>query len=103
MELEITWKRAVAVWWAYLWRNLIVIAIAMIIGGIIGGMLGYIMEMLGASVETIRSISIPLGAIIGLAISIIPVKMILGKDFGEFRLVLVKKDSAINSLISLER
>jgi hypothetical protein len=35
----------------------------------------------------------PIGAIMGIAISVVPMKMILGKDFGQFRLVLVAKDS----------
>jgi hypothetical protein len=93
MELEVTWKRAAKVWWSYLWRNLIAIIVAMVIGGIIGAILGFVLGALGASIETIQIITMPIGAIIGLLISIVPIKMILGKDFGEFRLVLVQAKS----------
>jgi len=93
MELEITWNRAVRVWWSYLWRNLIAIVVAMLVGGLVGFIGGLVMGALGASIETVQFVTAPMGAIIGLLISIVPMKMILGKDFGEFRLVLLKKDS----------
>ena len=93
MELEITWKRAAKVWWSYLWRNLIAIVGAVIIGAIVGGIFGFILGMFGASKETIQVVVAPIGFIIGLGISIVPLKLILGKDFGEFRLVLIKNVS----------
>ena len=91
MELEITWKRATRVWWSYLWRNLIALIAAAVLGGIFGFIMGFILAMLGVSSETVQLIVIPVGFIIGLLISIVPMKMILGKDFGEFRLVLLQK------------
>ena len=90
MELEVTWKRAIVVWWAYLWRNLLAIIAGVIIGAIIGGILGFILGAMGTSVETIRTVTMPIGFVLGLLISIVPIKMILNKDFGEFRLVIVK-------------
>jgi xanthine/uracil permease len=91
MELEITWGRVVRVWWAYCWRNLIAIVVAMILGGIVGFIIGFMMTMLGASITEVQYVTAPLGALIGLALSVIPMKMILGKDFGEFRLALISK------------
>jgi hypothetical protein len=93
MELEITWRRALRIWWSYLWRNLIAIIVAMLLGGIVGFVIGFILGSLGISVETIQLITAPIGAVIGLVISVFPLKMILGKDFGEFRLVLVKNET----------
>ncbi|MDO8328853.1 MAG: hypothetical protein Q7T36_00075 [Fluviicoccus sp.] len=91
MEVEITWGRVFRIWWAYLWRNLIAIIAAMIIGGIIGGILGAILGAMGVSLSTIQMIAGPIGLICGLMISVFPIKMILGKDFGDFRLVLIRK------------
>lgn len=91
MELEVTWGRAVRVWWSFLWRNLIAILAAMLIGAIVGAILGFILGAAGVPVATIKMIGMPIGALIGLAISIVPVKLILGLDYGEFRLVLVSK------------
>lgn len=91
MELEITWSRAVRVWWSYLWRNLFAIAVAMLIGMVVGGVIGFILGMMGVSIRTIQIVVAPIGFVLGVAISIVPIKMILGKDFGEFRLVLLAK------------
>jgi hypothetical protein len=92
MEVEITWARVVRVWWAYLWRNLIVIILGAIAGGIVGFILGFILGAMGIATSTIQLVTAPLGGLIGLALSVIPMKMILGKDFGPFRLVLVSKE-----------
>ena len=95
MELEITWSRTVRVWWSYLWRNLIAIVVSMLIGMVIGAVIGFILGAMGVSVRTIQIIVAPIGFVIGLAISIVPLKMILGKDFGEFRLVLLAKQPPV--------
>ena len=78
-------------WWSYLWRNLIAIVVSMLIGMVIGAVIGFILGAMGVSVRTIQVIVAPIGFVIGLGISIVPLKMILGKDFGEFRLVLLAK------------
>ena len=70
----------------------------MITGGIVGAILGVTLGALGVSVETIQIIVMPVGFIIGLAISIIPLKMILGKDFGEYRLVLISKETQVEQV-----
>jgi len=89
MELEVTWRRAVQVWWAYFWRNLLALAATMVVGMILGAVLGLALAAAGVSKETVPLVSGPIGALFGVAISIIPVRLILGKDFGEFRLVLL--------------
>ena len=94
METEITWGKATKVWWSIMWRNLIAIFAAMIIGGIIGGIMGVIMGAAGVPVETIQIIAAPIGFIIGIAVSIVPIKMVLGKSYGDFRLVLVENTNA---------
>jgi type III secretory pathway component EscS len=96
VELEITWSRVARIWWSYLWRNLIAIVGAVIIGAIVGLVFGFVLGTLGVETETIKMIVQPIGFLIGLGISIIPLKLILGKDFGEFRLVLVSTDGQSN-------
>jgi len=84
MELEITWKRAVSVWWAYLWRNLVTAIVAAIAGMFLGFFLGLIASALGVPVQAIRPLCALLGFAIGLTASVVPVKLILGKDSGSF-------------------
>lgn len=97
MELEVTWKRATKVWWSYFWRNILAIIAAMIIGGVVGGILGFILGVLGASTDIVKVVAAPIGFIIGLGISIVPIKMIIGKDYGAFRLVLVETTPSENT------
>jgi len=92
MELDITWSRTIKVWWAYFWRSLIAVIAAVIVGAIVGFILGFIMGAMRVDPDTIQYVASPIGAIIGIGFSIIPMKMILGKDFGQFRLVLVSKE-----------
>lgn len=91
MELEVTWGRAIRVWWAFLWRNLIAILLAMLLGGVLGFIIDYIIAAAGGVITKIQIILGSIGSILGLGTSIVPIKMILGKDFGEFRLVLAAK------------
>ena len=91
MELEITWERAVRVWWSYLWRNLIAVLASMVICGILGGILGFIGAIIHVPSGALYVLIMIISFVIGLGISIVPMKMILGKDFGEFRLLLVGK------------
>jgi len=89
MELDITWNRAAKVWLAYFWRHLIAIICSVPIGFVLGGIIGLILGRLGVSADTIKIVAGPLGFVIFILASIIPAKLILGKNFGEFRLVLV--------------
>jgi hypothetical protein len=91
MELEATWGRAIQIWWSFFWRNLIAIIAIFVVGAIVGGILGVIMGMAGADADTIRMVTMPIGFILGLSVSVVPIKLILNKDFGQFRLSLVVK------------
>ncbi len=91
MEVQATWGRAVRVWWAFLWRNLLAVIAAVLMGAIVGGIIGAILGAMGVTADTVRLVTAPIGGIMGLLISIIPIKLILNKDFGEFRLVLLSE------------
>jgi len=54
--------------------------------------LGALLGLIGLPLKVIQWVVAPLIGALGLFLSIIPLKMILGKDFGEFRLVLVAKN-----------
>lgn len=93
MEIvEVTWGRAVRVWWSYLWRNLVAILGASILGFVIGFGFHFVIAMAGGDVDASRPFIVALNVAIGLAVSVIPVKMILNKDYGRFRLVLIAKN-----------
>jgi hypothetical protein len=94
MELEVTWGRATRVWFAYFWRNLLALGGGLILGGLLGFVLGMLWQAAGVPPEMGQKVSMLVGAVVGLAVSIIPIRLILGKDFGEFRLVLLANHPA---------
>lgn len=74
-----------------MWRNLVAVVCSTLLGAIVGGIVSVAMGAVGASPGEITLVTALLGFILGLAISIVPMKLILGKDYGEFRLVLVAR------------
>ncbi len=95
MELEVTWGRTAKVWWAFFWRSGVALIAAAVAIMILAGIIGFTLSLLGASLQTIHLVTMPIGFVMGLAVSIVPIKLILGKDFGEFRLVLLQKENGV--------
>jgi len=94
MELEVTWGRAMRVWWAYLWRKLIAIIGGTILGAILSAILGFVLGAAGMAPDAVRRAGLVVGVIMGgLLVSIVPIRLILGKNFGEFRLVLLSNEN----------
>lgn len=91
-ELDITWGRAFRVWWALLWRGSLAFMASILMGALGGGLLGTALGSLDFDIILIKNLAGILGFLIGLAFSIIPVKLVLGKSFSSFRLVLVPKN-----------
>ncbi len=90
MEVEISWRRTWRIWWAYAWRNLLMTLASMVAGGIVGFIVGFLLGLLGVEQQIIQYITGSLGFVIGFLLSVLPMRMILGKNFGDFRLVLIR-------------
>ena len=88
-ELAPTWSRVVQVWWALTWRSAAAMFASLLVGTLLGAVAGVIFHAAGSSAQISRGFTQLLGAGLGLAVSIVPVKLIIGKNFGEFRLVLL--------------
>jgi len=95
MELEVTWNRIVRVWWSFFWRSIIVLVLAFIGASVVGFIIGFTMRLLGFPLMAVHFITAPVGFMIGLGASLVPWKLILGKDLGEFRLVLLAKQASV--------
>lgn len=89
--LEVTWKRVFQVWWAYLWRNVLITIFGMIAGMLIGFVIGCLGVALQIQPATLRPIIFIICFLIGLFLSAVPMKMILRKEFGEFKICLIRK------------
>lgn len=90
VELSPTWNQALHVWWAFLWRNLIAIVVAFFVSFSVCFLLAVILSVFRVPLGIITIIAYPVAALIGLGTSIFPIKMILGKKFKGFRLIIVE-------------
>jgi len=99
VEIDPTWRIAARIWWAACWRGLIALGFGTLAAAVFGAIAG----SAGAPQGLVRMAAVPVAAVIGLGLSVIPVRAILGKDFGAFRLVLVAKEEAgpLSTLLSL--
>lgn len=95
--LPVTTARMVKVWWAYFWRSLLVLAAAFIIMIPASFLLGFVtalaLSKAGLEPESMQLIlrltGTVLGVSAGLLSSIIPFRLILNRNFNEFRLALI--------------
>lgn len=90
-KLDITWKRAIKVWWALLWRGIL---FTLLITFPIGIVIGVIAASMG-EVEHVRIYGRLVGMILGIPIGIWVVKIVLNKQFSDFQIVLLPSNRAI--------
>lgn len=87
--LEVTWTRALKVWWSLAWRTLLFSFLAgLVLGLLIGGIGG----LAGAGDAVIRGWSSVLGFVAGIGVAIWVVRNVLQKTFRDFRIVLVSPE-----------
>lgn len=63
----------------------------MLMAGATGFFIGVVLGEMGYSSDAVQKAVYPFGFFFGLTVTLAPIKMILGKDFGDFRLVLLAK------------
>jgi len=86
---ELTWTRAFKVWWSLVWRGML---FGFLAGGIAGAIIGFIMGGLGVNPDIIATSTRIAGMIIGIPIGIAVTKIVLKKQYSDFRIALVKKE-----------
>lgn len=90
--IDIQWKHIVQIWRTYIWMTIVVCAANLVVGGLIGVVVGVVGSIASISHEIVRYTAMTLGATIGLCSTLLPIKWLLGRDFGDFRLVLISND-----------
>jgi len=94
-ELELNWRRAIAIWWLLTWRTWIG---AIVLGGIVGGIAGGVVAVAGYSVEDNTIYFNIVGGILGLVWSLGVLRMALEKDYRGFRIALIADDDGPGNL-----
>lgn len=85
---EITWGQALSVWWAFMWRCTVW---SMVMGVTLGAVGGGIAGAVG-HVDKAGMIGVVLGYLGSIPVSMYAMKVVLGKQFNGFRVVLLQQD-----------
>lgn len=85
--LDVTWGRTATIWWGYLWRSLLW---STLLGAVLGGIGGVVFAIMGR-----KDLSGTVGSILGqlgsIPVSFVILRVILKKEFKEFRTGLLPK------------
>ncbi len=84
----ITWSQALSVWWAFMWRCTVW---SMVVGVTLGAVGGGIAGAIGR-VDIAGMIGVILGYLGSIPVSMYAMKVVLGKQFNGFRVVLLQQD-----------
>jgi hypothetical protein len=86
-------RRYMTVWWALMWRSLVAMLVGFFGGSILGFVIGFILGSAGISILVIKIVCGIAGAILGFGTSLYPLKFLIGKDLGGFRLEIVHNEN----------
>ena len=89
-ELEITWQRAIRIWWAWLWRTL---ALSVVCGGLIGFAIGFFGAMLGF--RSVAPLNMVVGIVVGVIAGVAMLVTALKKKYPGFRIALIAQSDPL--------
>lgn len=86
-EIEVRWMHAVRLWWAWLWRTMLM---ALPVSMAAGFVIGFMLSVSGKNVVDYEVFFQLLGMAIWTYFSITVMKKILTMSFGDFRIALIR-------------
>jgi hypothetical protein len=89
-EIEVTWKHAIIIWWAVVWRTVLFVALA---GMGVGLVLGFLLAGMQDE-EQVALVAETAGLLVGIPIGIWVMKTVLTRQFRDFRIALVPSTEA---------
>lgn len=92
-ETTVTWWRASRIWWAYCWRLVALAAILSVLGGVFAVGATEIVAQYGLPAQHAITGMVPIALALLALIVVAPIKLIVGKRYGRYRLVLVTEES----------
>lgn len=84
--LDVTWGRALRVWWSLIWRTLLA---SVLVGALFGALLGMLLGVAGIALGIIVSVTQAAGALVGIVVGVVMVRHVLRMSWPEFRIVLI--------------
>lgn len=89
-EIEASWGITIKIWWAWTWRSLIVGTTFSILFGICFVL---ILRPLGVVQQNISALTTIMGFVLGLLFGLYYLKKILGKQFKNFRIAIIRTEN----------
>jgi hypothetical protein len=87
-QVEITIGRLLRIIWLLLWRGFVGGAV---LGGIVGFIIGFVMGVFGSTHEQVIRVTSIAGAITGVIWMVVVFKMMLEKQYKDFRIALIAR------------
>ncbi len=91
MELDVTWERLLRIWWSWFWRTLVATVAGSVMAAMAGVWIGALAGFLALPLWVATGGGAAAGVVMGIGLSFIPLWQILGRDYGDFRLVLIRR------------
>lgn len=91
-ELELTWTRAIKIWWSLVWRLMVY---SMVLGLLISLPIGLLAAALGLDEAQTRMLSQGMASLLSLLLGIWVLRVVLSKHYSDFRVMLVPSDEAL--------
>ena len=88
--VDVTWTRAMKVWWSIIWRSTLLTLLGSMLFGVIFSVLGGILNIDTGTGVIYSSLG---GFVIGMLSGIYAVKKILSKNFSDFKVALISKNN----------
>ena len=84
--VQVTWMKALKVWWSLLWRGLI---FGFLAGAAVGFILGFLMGLARVDPETIKTVCTIGGYIVSIPVGVVVTKFVLKNRYSDFRIALI--------------
>ncbi len=92
MELEVTWGRALRIWWSIVWRGTLYGSIAIYFARFIAFEIGIALRASQVSMDTWATVA---GAVVGISVGMWVVKRVMKLRYSRFRVALLSIDVAL--------
>lgn len=86
--VEVTWRRALKVWWSLIYRGLF---FGFLSTAAVGLIIGFILESVKLESAIIRTICVIAGYLICVPVGIAVTKSILNKHYSDFKIALINR------------
>lgn len=91
-ELELTWIRTIKIWWGLVWRMMVY---SILLGLLISFPVGILSAAFSFDQPTIDMLAQGIAAAISLLLGIWILRVVLTKNYSDFRIVLVPSDEVL--------